>query len=453
MNSSSRKAGSASTENRKSGSHGGPAAGTSSAPQRVSVQQESGSHGGPAAGTSPTPQRVSVQQVKRRTIKISLPRNYSYTRMDLAEALRQVHFPLSQVEALGTRQQNHQWFLTVKKEEEAADLLSEGVLLVNGKTGFISTLDDTTHRVRIHWAPYHLSQPVLTAALEAALPLGASIVQTGFEKSMVKGMEHVSTLVRFAVISFSGPSANLPHLLKVQQVGESFECLLTIQGRKPICLRCKQVGHVRSECVSCHICKSNNHISSNCPHSVNRSYANILSNRQNSSEDGGDDFMEVGEGMAEGGDRVPPEASLEPVHLPKAEDFPPLDEVTLAINQVRSEVVPDAPVEDIPEEVGQSHMEVQSSDPAVPQQTAEQQVVQSQGPRSSDTQRQAVPPGQGLRRDSTSGEEDSLDSDRLIISSGQSPPQEEATSGEEWLSPKRRKKQKKSHDSKVKKVD
>jgi len=430
---------------------------THSVTSKGSSQTGVAGQGGSAAVA---PQRITVQQVKKRTVKITLPRSSSYTRLDLAESLRQVHFPLSSVEALGTRQQNHQWFLTVSTEEEAADLLSLGMMSVAGKSGFISTLDDTAHRVRIHWAPYHLSQPVLTAALKAALPDGANVVQSGYEKSMVKGLEHVSTLVRYAVVSYEGSAAHLPHLLKVSQAGESFELLLTIQGRKPICLRCKQVGHVRSQCIFCHICKSNLHISSNCPNSVS-SYANaIRAGRRDSSGDEAGDRMEVGDEMAEGGDRVLPEVSQNPPSalLSTPEEFPPLDEVTLALNQVRSEDGPSASKESVPEDGERSQIDVRLLSPEDAQEEAEQQKLRSQGPKSTDTQRQAVPPGQRLRQDSRSGDEESPDHRRLIIMTGQSSPQDEGSSedgisGEPWQSTKRRKKQKKSHKAKIESFD
>ena len=292
--------------------------------------------------------RITVADVRQRTCKIYLPRSGSYNRLQVAEGMQDVGVDLARVEALGTKQQNNIWFVTFLDQALQEDFLSLGVLKVTGKNGFISSLNAESHRVRIHWAPYHLSNATLRQKLESCLPDGAKLISLGYEHSQIKGMEHIATLVRYAVVHFSGPSSLLPHIISVTQDKEVFELLLTIQGRDPICLKCRQVGHVRNQCYTpfCTLCKKSGHHSTSCG-DRKPSYATAVSTEgaiqepdepEEEDERGRVDPRE----REEGGDRVPPESfSLGEAcssALQNTSHFPPLspaNSVDCALNMVR----------------------------------------------------------------------------------------------------------------------
>ena len=170
------------------------------------------------------------------------------------------------IEAIGTRQTNSEWFVTFYKKPAHAAFLELGVITINGRNGYITTLDSATHRLQIHWAPYHLAMSGLHVKLAGALPQGATILSLGYERSQITELEHVATLVRFAVISFDGPASRLPHLLTVNEGEEQMEVLITTQGRDPICLKCRRVGHVRAWCTTpfCYMCKKSGHTPQEC---------------------------------------------------------------------------------------------------------------------------------------------------------------------------------------------
>ena len=139
-------------------------------------------------------------------------------------------------------------------------------MTINDRNGYISTLDSTTHRLSIHWAPYHLAMSGLHSKLAGALPKGATILSLGYERSQITELQHVATLVRFAVVSFDRPASRLPHLLTVNEGEEQMEVLITTQGRDPICLKCRRVGHMRAQCATpfCHLCKKSGHSPQAC---------------------------------------------------------------------------------------------------------------------------------------------------------------------------------------------
>ena len=301
---------------------------------RTMVRQQPAKHSHPGGARSPghagqgipllgqqAGQGTTVKDVKERTVRVTLPRSTSFTRMDLAEAIKREDIPLAELEAIGTRQANHQWFLTFKQGRWVTRLLAQGVLQVSGKTGYISSLDDRTHRMRIHWAPYHLSPMRLTEALKEALPEGASLLSTGWEKSQISGLEHAATLVRYAVIDYDGDSADLPHILKLSQYQESFELLLTIQGRQPICLRCRQVGHMRSQCITCNLCGSHSHITARCVYT----YAGKVAGRgqQEGEQPMEEADAEAEEGSTGGGGQKASDAAQPSL---EGEEFPPLQQ-------------------------------------------------------------------------------------------------------------------------------
>ena len=86
------------------------------------------------------------------------------------------------------------------------------------------------------------------------------------ELSTAPGFEGVATGVR--IIDFVGNRSALPHLFSVcyPDEGESWDCLLTVPGRPPLCLKCKTAGHVRKNCKSpyCRHCQVFGHTSEAC---------------------------------------------------------------------------------------------------------------------------------------------------------------------------------------------
>ncbi|ELU11918.1 hypothetical protein CAPTEDRAFT_192947 [Capitella teleta] len=143
-----------------------------------------------------------ISEVKRRTIKIELPRSQSYIRADIAEALAMSET----IEALGT-----------VKTSQAADRLTQYVTItVKDVAGRMSSMDSTRLKLRIHWAPHWLPSKAVETVVKRELPGGAVVEGQGVEKSTIKGLGHMVTLVRFAIVRYAGNPADLPNLLKVQ---------------------------------------------------------------------------------------------------------------------------------------------------------------------------------------------------------------------------------------------
>ena len=113
-----------------------------------------------------------------------------------------------------------------------------------------------------------------------------------YEMCVAKGFEGVSTGIRAVVMS--GNKDDVPHTLSVTcpKTGDTFMFLLTIRGRKPICLRCHEVGHYRRDCFApyCRFCQSYDHTSESC--SSSKSYASAARGKGNEVAESADQIAE-----------------------------------------------------------------------------------------------------------------------------------------------------------------
>lgn len=209
--------------------------------------------------------RDQITEIRKRTVRIELPRSRSYTRVDVISALA-VKVKIEHLEALGTAKFNNVWEATLVSKAAADHLLTHGNIIVGEVSGRLSSMDSSKIKVRIHWTPYWVPNRLLDAAIRKELPPGAVLEGIGSEKSSIPGAQHVATLVRFALVKYSGDPADLPHLVKVVAENQELEVLLTVQGRRPVCLRCRRVGHIRQTCAApyCVGCRGYGHTKEEC---------------------------------------------------------------------------------------------------------------------------------------------------------------------------------------------
>ena len=93
--------------------------------------------------------------------------------------------------------------------------------------------------VRVHWLPYYLDDEVL----KDSLGIHGKIVSITDERGL-DGIPNGVKRVRMEIKDMG----LFPHMLRCWFGGKTFTGLITVPGRAPLCLRCKQVGHVRGTC-------------------------------------------------------------------------------------------------------------------------------------------------------------------------------------------------------------
>jgi len=232
-----------------------------------------------AATALPPPSPTTADDVwrsrRQRTVRVTLdPAGRPYGRADF---VRQVHdtVGLPSLEAVGPTQESNVWELTFSCQMKATQYVAGGDFNVRGFRAAVQAADNQCYRVRLHWVPYYVPHDVFVTAFESK---GAKVVAADFDKSAVKGMEHVCSGLRTYTLRTSHPG-DIPHLIPFTSGHEQREALVTMTGRLPLCLRCRTSGHVRQQCKVpfCWRCKTYGHRKQDCP---GRTYASAADPRR-----------------------------------------------------------------------------------------------------------------------------------------------------------------------------
>ena len=231
--------------------------------------------------------RESVSKLMR-TLLFRLPRDSGlYIREHFTTMLDAMGISLKVVEAIGPLSRSTDWHLTLRAgcEDMLKRLLMEHVK-VKGRVPKVSCVIKSLVRVRVHWLPYFIPQDWIHKQLA---PFGT--IDTGtHENSITSGITHSKSLIQSVVMEVRDLNT-LPHTLAVPFLGQFYPALVTVPGRPPICLKCKQVGHVRRDCAVdvCRHCNPFGHTSEAC--AVRHSYAGVVRSRNEEER--------VADGMAE----------------------------------------------------------------------------------------------------------------------------------------------------------
>ena len=173
-----------------------------------------------------------------------------YSRSDfmqgIAAAFKSSQPVSTYVLALGPLSRNQEWYVTMTTVEHKDSLLVRGTLTVKDKQFRIKSADTRKFTARVHWGPVYVTNPEVAAALSKY----AEVTAISHIMSSEEGLENVATGVRSVVMV--GDRHQVPHLLSVidPDTKETWELLVTIPGRPPMCLKRRHTGHVRKDCAT-----------------------------------------------------------------------------------------------------------------------------------------------------------------------------------------------------------
>lgn len=178
--------------------------------------------------------------IRKRTFEFKLPEEGKpYQRDDFFELTKVI--ASTDVLAFGPLRMNNVWNITVSNYEAVQKLHAKGHIKVKGHQIKIDPVFKPTRKLRVHWAKFEYPMEAINKELTSK---GLEIVKTGRERSAMQGWGDVVTLVRYVIIKEPGDIGQIPHLLEIGR--DQF--LVTTPGRQPICLKCRQPGHIRSNC-------------------------------------------------------------------------------------------------------------------------------------------------------------------------------------------------------------
>ena len=130
------------------------------------------------------------------------------------------------------------------KDDQAAEILSTvGRIRVKDRVFPLISISKQTVEFRVHWLPSYIKDSfvedffshygkVTSVTRDAAIFSPNDTKRTGVRRVMMETDELRKRTIPY-VITFNG----------------GYSALVTMAGRPPLCLRCRQVGHVRKDCV------------------------------------------------------------------------------------------------------------------------------------------------------------------------------------------------------------
>ena len=150
------------------------------------------------------------------------------------------------VVTLGPMLKNNTHYMGVDTTACRETLINRGWIVINDRRFRVRSVDDTRFVARIPWCPPYIPGSAIAAAL------GDKSVVTNVEYEMYKwkGLENISTGIR--LVSMVGDRHTVPHLIQVTNPlnKQTYEMLVTVVGRAPLCLKCRRTGHYRRDCTT-----------------------------------------------------------------------------------------------------------------------------------------------------------------------------------------------------------
>ena len=121
-----------------------------------------------------------------RTVKLSLSaEGRPYSRKDILEAMLEAEVPRDAIEAIGMRERNVEWEVTMKSTPARDRLLQKRELRVKGTQCSIGGIRKGTRRLRIFYLPYYVPIAVITQQLTK---MHVSIVKTFQDRDKDTGL-------------------------------------------------------------------------------------------------------------------------------------------------------------------------------------------------------------------------------------------------------------------------
>lgn len=192
------------------------------------------------------PQHLSMDNhidigVLQRTVRLHVagPRRNSVTRFEIAKCFKDILQP-TEMEAVFRCETPNVWYVTVSRRQFVDTIVDNGMIEEVYFALHPERCDQRSLTIRVQWLPtwfdddniaeqFVLYGKVIRISRETAT-VGSFVVETGTRV--------ITMLVR------EGDQDKIPYRARV--LGKA--ALIIVPGRPPICLRCQEVGHIRSQC-------------------------------------------------------------------------------------------------------------------------------------------------------------------------------------------------------------
>jgi len=187
---------------------------------------------------------VDVKQLEKKTVKNIISGRLEYgqdPRLLFVEYLSS-SVPTDNWTWLYKKERYNEWFITFKTIQQAATFADQGTVLVNDNLRLIVIpCSGEILGMRIHWLPASITKYEIAKVFEVF----GEVQDVKEATTGIPELIDVRTGVREVTIRVTeSDKLRIPHKLNI--FGHA--ALVTFRGRPPLCLKCHEVGHIRSRC-------------------------------------------------------------------------------------------------------------------------------------------------------------------------------------------------------------
>lgn len=188
-----------------------------------------------------SPHLIDREKMARTVVFTSLDRGMRQP-TDVLSVLEHCEVPAGEVlSVLKTSARDGTFHVTFSSLDLATCLSRRGVLSSPSCSFQLTALGRQVIQVRVHWLPDYVSDSVMYKVFGHY----GEVTNVTREVTQYKGTDFINGVRRVTIEMDECMRKVVPHML-------DFECgqkaLITMFGRPPLCLRCRQVGHLRRSC-------------------------------------------------------------------------------------------------------------------------------------------------------------------------------------------------------------
>ncbi|KAH6932614.1 hypothetical protein HPB50_008061 [Hyalomma asiaticum] len=175
---------------------------------------------------------------------------------------------IQEVSAIGAYQMSHVWLLNLRSGDAKKKLLEAGTLMIKDKICLV--IDPTRQEVsvKLHWVAFD----VTADAIRRTFNEYGDVKEVSTDRWKAAEFECADSLSRVVRLVLRDGVAleRIPHQMRLG----SGTVLVVVPGRAPLCLRCRNTGHIRRDCrvPRCSECRAFGHENVECT----RSYARAI---------------------------------------------------------------------------------------------------------------------------------------------------------------------------------
>ncbi|XP_049274323.1 uncharacterized protein LOC125759506 [Rhipicephalus sanguineus] len=172
---------------------------------------------------------------------------------------------IQQVSGIGAYQMSHVWLLNIKTDEAKKTLLDAGLLSVKDRPCLVVDPVRQEVRLKLHWVAFDVNAETIRRALREYGEV-REVISDKWRDEDFEGVESTTRFVRL-LLREGVTTDRIPHQMRLG----SGTALVVVPGRPPLCLRCRNTGHIRRDCrvPRCAGCRAFGHEQTDCA----RSYA------------------------------------------------------------------------------------------------------------------------------------------------------------------------------------